>query len=67
VKSIKFVSRDDAFRQMKKRNPSLTRHVKKNPLPDALVMTANSGDGKTIADALKPYPPGVEYVRYSER
>jgi cell division protein FtsX len=41
--------------------------MKQNPLPDALKVTADSGDGRAIAATLRPLPPGVETVTYKER
>lgn len=67
VKSLKFVSRAEAFAVMKKKSPALVKGMKRNPLPDALVVTAKTGDGKVIAATLTPRPHGVEYVRYAER
>jgi hypothetical protein len=67
VRSLKFVSREEAFAEMKEKNPGLVKGLKTNPLPDSFVVTAKTGDGKVIAASLKPRPRGVEYVRYSER
>lgn len=64
VQSVKFVSREGAFAQMKKRHPNLARHVKSNPLPNALVVTAHAGDARAVAESLSPAPPGVQAVRY---
>jgi hypothetical protein len=67
VKSVKFVSKEQAFKEMTKKNPDLTKGIKENPLPDALEVTGDSGNGSAIAATLRPTPPGVERITYEER
>jgi cell division transport system permease protein len=68
VKDVKFVSKEEAFKAMAKTNPGLTRQVPHNPLPDAFTVTPKKGEYvDRIAASLKPYPAGVEYLRYGRK
>ena len=68
VKEAKFVSKEEAFNEMAKTNPGLTRQVPHNPLPDAFTVTPQKGEYvDRIAASLKPYPAGVEYIRYGRK
>jgi cell division transport system permease protein len=65
VASVKFISREQAFKEMQQRRPDLTRGVPTNPLPDALEVKAVKGDYTLqIANSLKnPLPPGVQKIQ----
>jgi cell division transport system permease protein len=68
VKNLEFVSKEEAFKEMRKTNPGITRQVPTNPLPDAFVITPQKGEYvDQIAKSLKPYPAGVEYIRYGKK
>ncbi len=64
VKSIKFVSKAEALKIMRKRAPEFFKGgLSYNPLPDAYKITPTRGENiSRIADELKPKPPGVEKV-----
>jgi cell division transport system permease protein len=68
VKSIVFVSRDEALRRMKKETPELTQNLVGNPLPDAYEVTPKQAeDVDLIASSLKPAPAGVDKVDYAKK
>jgi cell division transport system permease protein len=68
VKEVTFVSKEQAFKDMQKSNPLLTKSVPQNPLPDAFTVTPKKGEYvDRIARSLKPYPAGVEYLRYGKK
>jgi cell division transport system permease protein len=68
VKDVKFISKEEAFKEMARTNPGLTRQVPNNPLPDAFTVTPKKGEYvDRIAASLKPYPAGVEYIRYGRK
>ncbi len=68
VKSIVFVSRDEALRRMKKETPELTQNLVGNPLPDAYEVTPKRAeDVDVIASSLKPAPVGVDKVDYAKK
>ena len=68
VKDVTFISKEQAFLEMQKTNPGLTKQVPNNPLPDALNVTPVKGEYvDRIAKSLKPYPAGVEYLRYGKK
>jgi cell division transport system permease protein len=68
VKNVEFISKEQAFKTMQKDNPLLTKSVPHNPLPDAFSVTPKKGEYvDQIAKSLKPYPAGVEYIRYGKK
>jgi cell division transport system permease protein len=72
VQSIKFVSKEDAHRQMSKRYPDLMRQLPYNPLPDSIHVTPTKAEHiDDLAQSLRPLAPGVAEVesgkRYSKR
>ena len=68
VKSLTFVSKQDAFRQEEKKHPEYTRDLPSNPLPNAFNVVPRHGeDVDKIAAALRPSPPGVERVNYGRK
>ena len=68
VKSVTFVSREQAFRQEQRRHPEYTRDLPSNPLPDAFnVLPRHGEDVDKIAASLRPTPPGVERVNYGRK
>jgi cell division transport system permease protein len=64
VKSIKFVSKGEALKIMKKRQPEFFKGgLPFNPLPDAYEITPrHAEDISQITDQLKPLPAGVDEV-----
>ena len=59
VKSVKFISKEDALEIMKKRNPELIEQLAQNPLPPSYQVNPDRGeDVGAIAAALDPYRPG---------
>jgi cell division protein FtsX len=66
VESLRFVPKEAAFAEMKRKYPDLAKKVKENPLPDALTVTARPGDGRAIAATLRPPPAGVERVTFTK-
>jgi len=68
VKSVVFVSRDEALARMKKQTPELTNNLVGNPLPDAYEVTPKRAeDVDTIANRLEPLPAGVDKVDYAKK
>ncbi|MBV8081171.1 MAG: ABC transporter permease [Actinobacteria bacterium] len=60
---IKFISKEQALLQMKKRYPTLTRSLPYNPLPDSLEVTPLKAEyNSKVAASLWPLPPGVQHV-----
>jgi cell division transport system permease protein len=68
VKSLEFISKDEAYQIEKKRHPELLENVVGNPLPASFKVTPNRGEdvGK-IAAALDPLPTGVGKVNYGKK
>jgi cell division transport system permease protein len=68
VRSVKFVSKEEAFREMKEKRPDLVRGLPTNPLPDAFNVKAVKGEYvDRIAASLKPYPAGVQSVTFGRK
>src|SRR5438045_6725991 len=44
VKSVRFISKAEAFKIMQKRSPELTKQLPGNPLPDAFEITPKRGE-----------------------
>jgi len=68
VKSLEFISKDEAYAIEKKRHPELLENVVGNPLPASFKVTPKRGEdvGK-IAAALDPLPTGVGKVNYGKK
>ena len=68
VKTLEFISKDEAYQIEKKRHPELLENVVGNPLPASFKVTPNRGEdvGK-IAAALDPLPTGVGKVNYGKK
>jgi cell division transport system permease protein len=68
VQDVKFISKEDAWEIMKKRNPELTEGSSSNPLPSSFQVIPRKGeDVSTIAAKLNPNPAGVEEVKYGKK
>lgn len=68
VKSIRYISKEDALKIMRKRSPELTRDLPGNPLPASYEVTPKRGeDVEAIATKLAPPPPGVHKVDYGKK
>ncbi|MBI4172613.1 MAG: ABC transporter permease [Actinobacteria bacterium] len=68
VKSIRFISKEDALKIMQKRSPELTRDLPGNPLPASYEVTPEKGEFvETIAKRLEPGAPGVHKVDYGKK
>lgn len=68
VKSIRFISKEDALKIMQKRSPELTRDLPGNPLPASYEVTPEKGEYvETIAKRLEPSPAGVHKVDYGKK
>ena len=68
VKNARFVSKEEAWVEMKKKNPDLVKGLQGiNPLPDAYNITPKRGEDATkIANSLsKPRLSGVQKVEYN--
>src|SRR3954454_19226396 len=58
VKSVSFISKQQAYQQQVKRNPEAYRLLGRNPLPDTLrIVPQDPGKIDQIADALEPKGP----------
>ena len=68
VKSVTFVSKQDALRIMREKNPELTQNLTSNPFPPSFEITPKRAeDVRKIAARLQPLPTGVEKVNYGEK
>jgi cell division transport system permease protein len=68
VKSIEFVSKEDALRIMKKKQPAMVENIPANPLPDSFTVTPVKAEyTQAIAQSLTPPPPGVEKANYGAK
>jgi len=68
VKSVTFVSKEQALADMRKKYPELTQNLPSNPLPDAFEITPKNGDQvSAIAAQLSPPPVGVDKVDYAAK
>jgi cell division transport system permease protein len=64
---VKFISKEQALKIMKVRNPELAKQLPSNPLPDAFEVTPKRGeDVEKIANAIGK-PHGVEKVSYGKK
>jgi cell division transport system permease protein len=63
VKSVKFVPKAEAFREMQRTHPELTRDLPWNPLPDSFeIVPVKAEDIHAVAKSFEPPPPGVSKV-----
>ena len=68
VKSVTFVSKEEALEIMKETHPELVENINNNPLPDSYRVIPNRGeDVAAIAQRLEPPPAGVEKVEYGKK
>jgi cell division transport system permease protein len=68
VKSYKFISKDDAWKEMQERFPELTAQSPRNPLPASFEVIPHDADRvQEVAQSLQPPPAGVETVKYGEK
>ena len=67
VKSITFVSAEEALNRMQKKFPELTANLPSNPLPPSHeIVPVHAEDVDAIAASLKPLPAGVDKVKYGK-
>jgi cell division transport system permease protein len=68
IKSETFVPKAEAFRQMQRLHPELTRDLPWNPLPDSFeIIPVKAEDIHAIAQTFQPTPPGVSKVIEGKR
>jgi cell division transport system permease protein len=68
VKSVTFVSAEQALKRMEQKFPELTANLPSNPLPPSHeVVPVRAEDVDAIAQALRPLPAGVEKVKYGKQ
>jgi cell division transport system permease protein len=68
VKSVKFISKEDALEIQKERTPELVDNLSSNPLPPSYQIIPHRGeDVSKIAARLDPVPAGVEQVNYGKK
>ncbi len=69
VKTLDFVSREDALDRMRKRTPDLVQDLSTNPLPASYEVTPRRAeDARLIKQRLEASPPpGVESIRDGEK
>jgi len=68
VKSVTFISKKAALKEMTKRFPTLVQNLPSNPLPDSLEVVPKHGEQtEAIALSLKPRPAGVDNVKYGKK
>jgi cell division transport system permease protein len=67
VKKVRFVSKEEGLRQMRKEHPEIVGVIPANPLPDSFTATPTKGEyTKAIADSFDPPPSGVEKATFGE-
>jgi cell division transport system permease protein len=65
---VKYIPKEEGFRDLCKRQSDLCSNVISNPLPDAFKVTPKHGeDVVAIANSLNPLPAGVEKVNYGKK
>jgi len=68
IKTARFITKEEAFRQMSKRYPDLTKNVPWNPLPDSFSVTPVKAEYlHDVAASLRPLPPGVQKISEGKR
>jgi cell division transport system permease protein len=69
IESYKFVTKADAWEEMKERFPELTEETVRNPLPASFEIIPKDADHvQVIAASLQePLPAGVETIKYGEK
>jgi cell division transport system permease protein len=69
VKTVTYVSKEQALSIMKKKSPELTRGLPSNPLPDAFEVTPKRGEDVERIAAKVPIGPstGIEKVNYGKK
>jgi cell division transport system permease protein len=68
VKSVTYVSKEEALEIMKESHPELVENINTNPLPNSYRVIPNRGeDVAAIAQRLEPPPAGVEKVEYGKK
>ena len=67
VRTVTFVSKDQALDRMRKSNPELVANLPSNPLPHAFEVEPTQGEYiNAINASLRPRPPGVEKIKDGE-
>ena len=67
IKSITFVSAEEALAKMRQKFPELTANLPSNPLPPSHeIVPVRAEDVDTIAASLRPLPAGVDKVKYGK-
>ena len=69
VRSVRFVSKEEALEIMRKRNPELTENLTSNPFPPSLeIRTRRAEQIPVVGRRLeRQLPPGVEKVNWGEK
>jgi cell division transport system permease protein len=69
VKSVKFISKAQALKIMRDKNPELTANLPGNPLPDAFEITPKRGEDVELIASKVPHGQafGVERVNYGKK
>jgi cell division protein FtsX len=67
VRSVRFVSKDEALALMTKKYPALTKSLASNPLPDSLRVAVSRSDADLLRASLEPVRPPVDSVDASAK
>ena len=67
VKSVKFISKAQAFKIMQQKNPELTKGLPSNPLPYSFEITPKRGEDVELIANKIGRPPGVQGINYGKR
>ena len=68
IKSVTFVSAEEALQRMQQKFPELTANLPSNPLPPSHeIVPVRAEEVDAIAASLRPVPAGVEKVKYGKQ
>jgi cell division transport system permease protein len=68
IKSVEYISKEQALEIMRKKQPDLVGSLPANPLPDAFKVHPKRGeDVVAIANSLNPLPAGVENINFGKK
>jgi cell division transport system permease protein len=68
VRTVRYVSKEEALKRMQKKYPELTESLPGNPLPRSFEVKPTKGEHvEAISASLEPLPPGVDKVTFAKK